>query len=452
VAVSRKRVAVAGMSGSAVPAQHAFERGRRALDRSGSGLRASVQIATRCTCQTSKAWPSSSSFASVLTALRCAETTSQVPPISTSSGSVRSSGHAGCRNLVQPTTVWSSAARRCTNGAASPGGASSSSPDVGGRLVDAVGYLRVAERRSIAGPATAIASTCSSRSGSSVTCRPVSMPTVNMFRGGCSSIPSSDLADRRSSIGRTGLPCGDGDTTTMPATVTIDDLFDTLDDPAVGSDRCDDGTALEVLHDREYRVRAFRKRDDLLLIRGAVRDQKPPGLYIEIDPDPLTIHHMQIDIEVAFPSLEIVAANVAIETHPHEQCPRITESHYDKLVGLSIARGFTHKVRELFGGPRGCTHTTALLQAMAPVAIQCMWSMRASQAKRSGAATAQEPSPEQREMAWRFNLNTCHVWAEDGEQVQRLQAGGEFEPPIWARERMVELGLKPDAWRERMRG
>ncbi len=43
-------------------------------------------------------------------------------------------------------------------------------------------------------------------------------------------------------------------------------------------------------------------------------------------------------------------------------------------------------------------------------------------------------------MAWRFNLNTCHVWAEDGEQVQRLQAGGEFEPPIWAAERMVELG------------
>jgi hypothetical protein len=233
------------------------------------------------------------------------------------------------------------------------------------------------------------------------------------------------------------------------ATVT-DDLFDTssiLPAAPVG----DDGTPLEVLHDREYRIRAFRKRDDLLLIRGAVRDQKPPGLYIETDPNPMTIHHMQIDLEIAFPTLEIVGAVVGIETHPSESCPNI-ESHYDKLVGLSIARGFTHKVRELFGGPRGCTHTTALLQAMAPVAIQCMWSMRASQAKRSSGATAQEPTPEQREMAWRFNLNTCHVWAEDGEQVQRLQAGGEFEPPIWARERMVELGLKPEAWRERMRG
>ncbi len=227
-----------------------------------------------------------------------------------------------------------------------------------------------------------------------------------------------------------------------------DDLFRT--DSILPSDPVgDDGAPLEVLHDREYRVRAFRKRDDLLLIRGAVRDQKPPGLYIDIDPEPMTIHHMQIDLEIAFPTLEIVGATVGIETHPSASCPSI-EGHYDKLVGLSIARGFTHKVRELFGGPRGCTHTTALLQAMAPVAIQCMWSMRASQAKRGGTAPA--PSPEQREMAWRFNLNTCHVWAEDGEQVQRLQAGGEFEPPIWAQERMVELGLKPDAWRTRMQG
>ena len=69
------------------------------------------------------------------------------------------------------------------------------------------------------------------------------------------------------------------------------------------------------------------------------------------------------------------SANAALETHPHAACPRI-EDHYQHLIGLSIARGFTHKVRELFGGPRGCTHTTALLQAMAPVAIQSMWSFR----------------------------------------------------------------------------
>jgi hypothetical protein len=208
-----------------------------------------------------------------------------------------------------------------------------------------------------------------------------------------------------------------------------------------------DGEPVEVLHDREYRVRAFRIAPDRVLIRGAVRDQKPPGLYLDIDPDPLTVHHMQVDIEVSYPSLEIVAAHVHMETHPNRECTRI-EPHYGGLVGLSIARGFTHKVRELFGGPRACTHTTALLQAMAPVAVQCMWSMRASDARRPDSEVSGPPMT--RSDMWKMNLNTCHVWAEDSDVVAHLAAGGAMEPPEFAVERMVQLGMKPEDWARRM--
>lgn len=214
---------------------------------------------------------------------------------------------------------------------------------------------------------------------------------------------------------------------------------------------------LEVLHDREYRVRAFRK-DPNLLIRGAVRDQKPPRLYIEGDDDPLTIHHMQVDLEVAFPTLEIVGASVHFESHPTDTCPVIT-THYEKLVGLSIARGFTHKVRELFGGPRGCTHTTALLQAMAPVAVQCFWSWTASDAKRRAAregAGSGEPgnvnlipkglSREERDGQWQMNVNTCHVWDEDGEFVGRVRSGEPLPPPLSVQHRLAEMGVDPDQW------
>jgi Protein of unknown function (DUF2889) len=229
--------------------------------------------------------------------------------------------------------------------------------------------------------------------------------------------------------------------------MTSTDLFaiDTIvpDDPLDA-----DGQPLEVLHDREYRVRAYRLGADRVLIRGAVRDQKPPGLYLADDPDPMTIHHMLVDIEVAYPSMEIVGATVQMETHPNSECPEI-EPHYDKLVGLSIARGFTHKVRELFGGPRACTHTTALLQAMAPVAVQCMWSMRASDARSGAAPSAAAGSMERSEM-WKMNLNSCHVWAEDSEVVARMAAGGSFEPPLFALERMVSLGMKPEDWATRM--
>ena len=208
----------------------------------------------------------------------------------------------------------------------------------------------------------------------------------------------------------------------------------------------------DIIHERAYVVRAYRKDEHTLWIRGAVRDQKPPGLYIEDDPEPLTVHHMIVDLHVAVPSLEIVWANAALETHPHSGCPRI-EDHYKNLVGLSIARGFTHKVRELFGGPRGCTHTTALLQAMAPVAIQSMWSFRVLSTR----GTGEEPwndSPETKEgrmQAMAFNVNTCHIWAEDGEQIAAIKAGEPMEVPVWIVRRFEQLGRDMSNWQRPVR-
>lgn len=204
----------------------------------------------------------------------------------------------------------------------------------------------------------------------------------------------------------------------------------------------------DLVHERSYIVRAYRKDDRTLLIRGALRDQKPPGLYIPGDTEPLTVHHMIVDLEVVVPSLEIVAAKAVLETHPHANCPRI-QDHYGNLVGLSIARGFTHRVRELFGGPRGCTHTTALLQAMAPVAVQSTWSLRILAARAAGGDRSANDftSAEGRERALMMNLNTCHIWAEDGDQVEAIRSGQPMEIPVWVVRRFGELGLDPTTWR-----
>lgn len=203
----------------------------------------------------------------------------------------------------------------------------------------------------------------------------------------------------------------------------------------------------DLVHERSYVVRAYRKDDDTLLLRGALRDQKPAGLYVPDDTEPLTVHHMIVDMYVRVPSFEIVDAKAVLETHPHANCPRI-EDHYRNLIGLSIARGFTHKVRELFGGPRGCTHTTALLQAMAPVAIQSIWSLRVLAARAGGGTGGPDfGSPESRERAMMMNLNTCHIWAEDGEQVAAIRAGEPMEVPVWIVRRYAELGRDPSTWR-----
>ena len=221
-------------------------------------------------------------------------------------------------------------------------------------------------------------------------------------------------------------------------------IHDDIDDFA-------DLEALPLLHDRTYRVRAYADGPQHMRLRGMVRDRKPGGLYITEDPEPLVVHHMIVDLVVEFPTLLISQARAVLETHPHEECPRI-QDHYGKLVGLSIVRGYTHKVRELFGGPRGCTHTSALLQAMGPVAVQSIWSLRARGDGTEMVAAPRVMTPEERRASMRFNIDTCHVWAADGPMVAAIDSGDDIPIPVWAERRLRELGRDPDEWRSRMRG
>jgi hypothetical protein len=204
-----------------------------------------------------------------------------------------------------------------------------------------------------------------------------------------------------------------------------------------------DDEGLELIHTREYETKVYRISDDELLVRGAVADRKPPGLYVVDDPEPLEIHQMQLELRVAYPSLEITAARVLFETHPHSRCPLIA-ADYEKLVGLSVARGFTRKTRELFGGPNGCTHTNALIQAMAPAIVQATWSIHIQDQLASGRRRS-DLSLEERAGQVRMNLNTCHVWDERSDRVQRILAGEtESELMLPVAQRLAKLGRKGD--------
>lgn len=209
---------------------------------------------------------------------------------------------------------------------------------------------------------------------------------------------------------------------------------------------------LELIHTRGYDVKGYWRRDGTLLIKGSVRDELPTRLYDIDDDEPLVMHHMVVALTVELPDLLITDVSVEFRSHPHQACPTVID-HYRHLVGLSIARGFTHKVRELFGGPRGCTHTTALLQAMAPVAMQCKLASRMMGLRQSG----QDPpaalsAPDLRAARAAGNRNTCHVWAEDGEHLARIVDGSDTTLPIPIAVRIRERGGDPDEWRRQRLG
>jgi hypothetical protein len=201
----------------------------------------------------------------------------------------------------------------------------------------------------------------------------------------------------------------------------------------------------ELIHTRRYEVRTYKMAPDRFLLRGVVVDEKPAGLYISTDPDVLWVHHMVVDLEVTFPMFEIEKVHVEFKERPHTHCTDI-EPDYQKLVGLSIARGFNNKVKELFGGPRGCTHIGALLAAMAPVAIQSGWSMRAGAAMGTQTLPTDMSPEEQRKRAYAMNLNTCHMWDENGQMVKEIEQGIPMEVPLWITKRFTKLGLDDSEW------
>ena len=207
-----------------------------------------------------------------------------------------------------------------------------------------------------------------------------------------------------------------------------------------------DDPDLQLIHIRDYKVEAFRTADQNLVIRGAVRDTKPAFLYWPTDPDPLVFHHMVVELHVTFGSMVITDVRVIFSEFPHHDCPGIV-GHYQKLVGLSIARGFNTLVRQLFGGPRGCSHTTALLQAMGPIAMQSVWSMRAARTN-DGIG---EPEPNSSVTAGaNLSLNTCHVWEEGGAIATSVANGTSVEVPLPMVRRLTALGIDPLEFRRRL--
>ena len=149
----------------------------------------------------------------------------------------------------------------------------------------------------------------------------------------------------------------------------------------------------------------------------------------------------------------ITSARVVMETHPHDVC-RVVEPHYDKLVGLSIARGLLGQGARAVRRPaRAARHITALLLAMAPVAVQSMFSMQSPPT-----ATALSRSDAPRRMTDEHRARAHGLQPQHLPRVGRGRrdgggGAGDGEPheffPLWAKRRLAELGLDDDVWRNR---
>lgn len=190
------------------------------------------------------------------------------------------------------------------------------------------------------------------------------------------------------------------------------------------------------IHQRTYSTEAFDNGDGTIRVVGRLVDTKPHGIALA-DGQPLVIHDMEIALTVAGTNFEIQAVDAAMHVHPYAECPAVL-SAYDQLVGVSIARGYSRKIKELFGGSDGCSHVGALLIALGPVAIQASWGLNNLHAPIVAADT--EPvDAEHLDFQLRMNANTCHIWSTEGEQVAMLRRGERPRRPLWQTDRINEV-------------
>ena len=167
------------------------------------------------------------------------------------------------------------------------------------------------------------------------------------------------------------------------------------------------------IHTRSIECRSYRRGDGLWDIEGHLTDIKAyPFLNNfrgEVVPgEPL--HDMWIRLTV---DREFIVQKVEAVTDagPYALCPAILPS-FQKLKGLKIGAGWNRRVRERLGGALGCAHLVDMLKPIATVAFHTVrWS---ESAPNYDVADEQKKSHK----ISRPPVNTCHVWASDGELIR----------------------------------
>lgn len=133
----------------------------------------------------------------------------------------------------------------------------------------------------------------------------------------------------------------------------------------------------EPLHRRAIEIRGYKREDGLYDVEAHLEDTKPYDFKLAagVRPAGEPIHSMWLRITVDR-ELRIVDAAAAMDAMPYvEHCSEIVPA-YRKLIGLAIRPGYHQRLKELFGGVRGCTHITELAGALATATFQTLAGQR----------------------------------------------------------------------------
>jgi hypothetical protein len=132
------------------------------------------------------------------------------------------------------------------------------------------------------------------------------------------------------------------------------------------------------------------------------------------------IHDMTLVATVDTTTMKITDVAAGMANTPHDACP-VTLLDLQRLVGLRIASGFFGELRRRLGGVRSCNHLHTLAQQVGTVVAVSYAARRAVLTPGLADLPPEEFFGEILAMEPRV-VNSCRIWAEDGDLVARLRA------------------------------
>lgn len=162
------------------------------------------------------------------------------------------------------------------------------------------------------------------------------------------------------------------------------------------------------LHNRTYDFQGYQRADGLWDIEGRIVDTKTYAFENdyrgEIKPGE-ALHDMSIRLTID-DDFVIHDIEAVTDDSPFAICPAVTPN-FKAIIGCQIKPGWRQLVRKQIAAADGCTHLVEMLGAMATVAFQTLYPVRA---KKAGAR-----KPGQRPTL----LDTCHAFRSDGPIVKK---------------------------------
>lgn len=156
-------------------------------------------------------------------------------------------------------------------------------------------------------------------------------------------------------------------------------------------------------------MEAFARDDGLWDIDAHITDVKAfvahLAAVVREAGEPIHDLSIRLSFDAEFNVVDVAASSDAVPYPGH--CDRIAAA-YRSLVGLNLAQGFRHAVKERVGGIAGCTHLTELAQILPTVAFQAVAGEAFDrESPRAAIHAAGKP----------FQLDRCHALRTDGPAV-----------------------------------